>query len=647
MPGHTHTLDKFWESTVSQSSLAGNARPHSHTGHILREHCQPIQFGRKCQATLTPWTHFERPLSASPLWKKLPGHTHFLDTFWESTVSQSSLKGNARPHSQTGHILREHCQPIQFGRKCQATLTGWTHFERALSASPVWKEMPGHTHLLNTFWESTVSQSTLAGNARPHSHTGHILRALSASPLWQKMPGHTHFLDTFWESTVSQSTLKGNARPHSQPGHIWESTVSQSTLKGNAKPHSPPEHILREHCQPVHFGRKYQATLTHWTHFERALSASPLWQEMPGHTHTLDTFWESTVSQSTLAGNARPHSQPGHILREHCQPVHFERKCQATLTPWTHFERALSASPVWQEMPGHTHTLDTFWESTVSQSTLAENARPHSQPGHILREHCQPVQFERKCQATLTAWTHFERALSASPLWQKMPGHTHTLDTFWESTVSQSTLKGNARPHSPPEHILREHCQPVHFGRKYQATLTYWTHFERALSASPLWQKMPGHTHSLDTFWESTVSQSSLKGNARPYSPPGHILRKHCQPVQFGRKCQATLTFWTHFERALSASPLWKKLPGHTHSLDTFWESTVSQSTLAENARPHSHPGHILREHCHPVHFGRKCQATLTFWTHFERALSASPLWQEMPWLTTWLCFEPCFTLNT
>jgi len=151
---------------------------------------------------------------------------------------------------------------------------------------------------------------------------------------------------------------------------------------------------------------------------------------MPGHIHFLDTFSESTVSQSSLARNARPHSQSGHILREHCQPVQFERKCQATLTVWTHFERALSASPVWQEMPGHTYFLYTFSESTVSQSSLTENARPHSQTGHIFREHCKPVHVGRKCQATLTYWTHFERALSASPVWQEMPGHTHILDTF-------------------------------------------------------------------------------------------------------------------------------------------------------------------------------------------------------------------------
>jgi len=182
-----------------------------------------------------------------------------------------------------------------------------------------------------------------------------------------------------------------------------------------------------------------QKTLTFWTHFERALSASPVWQEMPGHTHILDTLWESTVSQSSLTGNARSHSHTGHILREHCQPVQFGKKCQVTLTRWAHLERALSASPVWQEMPGHTHPLDTFWESTVSQASLAENARSHLQTGHI-----------------------------------------------WENTDSQSTLIGNARSHLQTAHILREHCQPVQFDSKCQVKLTSWTHCERALLASPV-----------------------------------------------------------------------------------------------------------------------------------------------------------------
>jgi len=389
----------------------------------------------------------------------MPGHTHFLDTFWKSTVSK-----------------------VQFGRKCQVTLTSWTHFETALSA-----------------------KSSFAGNARSHSHTGHILREhCQQSPVLQEMLGHTHSLDTFWESTVStvqfgrkcQATL-------TYWTHFERAPSAKSSFAGNARSHSQPGHILREHCKQ-----------------------SPVLQEMPGHTHSLDTFWESTVSKVQFG---RSHLQPGHILREHCQQ-----------------------SPVWQEMPGHTHSLGTFSESTVSK-----------------------VQFGRKCQVTLTSWTHFEReCCQQSPVLQEMPGHTHSLDTFWESTVSK-----------------------VQFCRKCQVTLTSWTHFERALSAkssfagnarshslsghilrehckqSPVWQKMPGHTHSLDTFWESAVSK-----------------------VQFCRKCQVTLTPWTHFERALLAKS--RKCQVTLTFWTHFERALLAKSSFAENARSHSLPGHILREHC-------------------------------------------------
>jgi len=313
---------------------------------------------------------------------------------------------------------------------------------------------------------------------------------------------------------------------------------------------------------------------------------------MPGHTHSLDTFSESTVSQSTLPGHARTHSHTGHIFREHCQPVQLGRKCPHS-QPGHIFKE--QCQPVQISRKCQTHMLNTFSESTVSQSGWAGHARTHSQPGHIFIEHYQPVQLGRKCQDTLTAWTHFQRALSASPVGQEMPGHTHMLDTFSESTVSQSSWAGNARTHSHAGHIFREHCQPVQIARKCWNTLTAWTHFHRALSASPDWQKMPEHTHILCTFSESTVSQSRLAGNARTDLQPGHNFREHCQPVQFDRKCQNTLTRWTHFQRALSASPYWQEMSEHTHILDTFSESNVSQSSLVGN-RTHSHAEHIFRE---------------------------------------------------
>jgi len=269
MPGHTHSLDTFWESIV--------------------------RFGRKCQVTLTYWTHFERAL-----------------------LAKSSFTKNARSHSLPGHILRESTvNKVQFGRKCQATLTYWTHFGRALLQSPVLQEMPGHTHSLDTFWESTISKVQFC--RRSHSHTGHILREhCQQSPVWQVMPltVWTHF-----ERALSaKSSLVGNARSHSHTGHILREHSKQSPVfAGNARSHSQPGHILRELCKQ-----------------------SPVLQEMPGYSHSLDTFWESTVSK-----------------------VQFGRKCQVTLTPWTHFERALSV-----------------------KSNLAGNARSHLQSGHILREYC-------------------------------------------------------------------------------------------------------------------------------------------------------------------------------------------------------------------------------------------------------------------
>jgi len=294
---------------------------------------------------------------------------------------------------------------------------------------------------------------------------------------------------------------------------------------------------------------------THFLDFVRALLATPIWQEMQGHTHSLDT---------------------------------------------------LSATSGWQEMPVYTHRLDIFWKSTVSHSSLTGNARSHSHhPGHILRKHYQPLQFDRKCQAPLTHWRHFERALrlSASSVWQEMPRHTHFLDTFWESTVRQSSLTGNARTHSLSGHIVREHsnCQPVHLTENARLGHTHFldTFWESTISQSSLIKNArPDQTHILNTFWESTVSQGILAGNTRWYSQPRHILRELCQPLQFGRKRQGILTYWTHFERALSATSVWQEMPDHTHSLDTFWENTINQSSLTENARSHSQTGHISTEHC-------------------------------------------------
>ena len=166
---HTHTLHTFWKGTLSQASLKENITTHSLSEHILT-HCQPIKFGRKSWNTLTSWTRFRRTLSAGPVLTEI-----------------------YKTDSPTAHILRVHCQPVQF-------------------------EIPVHTHFLDTFWEGTISWSSLTGNSKTDLHPEHILRALLASPVGQKV--HTHMLDTFWEGIVSQSSIAGNSRTHSHAGHI-------------------------------------------------------------------------------------------------------------------------------------------------------------------------------------------------------------------------------------------------------------------------------------------------------------------------------------------------------------------------------------------------------------------------------------------
>jgi len=263
-------------------------------------------------------------------------------------------------------------------------------FKRIPSASLQGQTILWHTHRLDTFWET-----------------------LSTSAVGQEMPGHAHILDTFWKSPVSQSNLARNFRTLTCWTHL-RGIVSQSSLAGNAMTHSQTGHILKEHCQST-FGKKFQNT-----HFLDIFWKGTIRQfnltGISGHTHRLYTFWEGTVSNSSWAESHR------------------------TLTDWTDFEsQPIQLNKKFQ----NTHLLDTFWEGTVSQGSLAGNAKTHSQAWHILQGLCQsvqfskkfqntltcwthlrgsyqPVHFGRKFQNTLTYWTHWERALSASPVWQKI-----------------------------------------------------------------------------------------------------------------------------------------------------------------------------------------------------------------------------------
>jgi len=123
---------------------------------------------------------------------------------------------------------------------------------------------------------------------------------------------------------------------------------------------------------------------------------------MPKHIHSLDTFWGASLA-SPFWQELLEYSQPGQI-----------------------FEKGLSAGPVWYNILEHSYMLDTVYQ------LVQRMFKTHSQPGEILRKVYQLVQFDRKYQDTLTAWTHFKGRLSASSVCQQMPEQTHSLDILRE-----------------------------------------------------------------------------------------------------------------------------------------------------------------------------------------------------------------------
>src|SRR6266568_1639363 len=136
--------------------------------------------------------------------------------------------------------------------------------------------------------------------------------------------------------------------------------------------------------------------------------------------------------------------------------MQLARRSQNTLTPWTHFQK-----------------------EPHQPCSLPEEARTHSQPGHI-----------------------FRRSLISHAACQKKPEHTHILDTFSEGASSamqlarrsQNTLTywthfqkepyqpcslpEEARTHSHTEHIFRS-LSAIQLARRPQKTLTLWIHFQK------------------------------------------------------------------------------------------------------------------------------------------------------------------------
>jgi len=319
----------------------------------------------------------------------MPEHTHKLDMFSKGASSAIQLARRCQNTHSLDTFSEETISAIQLVRTCQNTLTIWTHFQK-----------------------EPHQPSSLAEDARTHSHPGHIFRrGLISHPAGQKMPEHTHILDTFSEGASSDIQL----------GQRWQNTLTPWAhfQKGPHQTSSLPEDA-RTHSQTGHI-------------FRRSLISHPACRKMPEHTHALDTFSEGASSAIQLA-----------------------RRCQKALTPWTHFRRGLTSHPAWQKMPEHTHSLDTCSEEASSD-----------------------IQLARRCQNTLTYWTHFQkephqpsslpedvrthshpgqifrRSLISYPAWQKMPEHTHILDTFSEGASSD-----------------------IQLGRRCQNTLTSWTDFQ-------------------------------------------------------------------------------------------------------------------------------------------------------------------------
>jgi len=252
--------------------------------------------------------------------------------------------------------------------------------------------------------------------------------------------------------------------------------------------------------------------------------------------------------------------------------MQLARRSQNTLTSWTHFQkdphqpssltkeakthslpghifrRSPISHPTCQKKPEHTHSLDTFSRSLISHQACQKKPE-HSLPGYIFRKSPLAIQLARRSQNTLTSWIHFPRSLISHPAWQKKPEHTDSLDTFSEG--ASSALPEEARTHSLSGHIFRWSLISHPACQKKARTHSLSGHiFRRSLISHAACQKKPEHTHSLDTFTERASST-----------------------IQLAQRTQNTLTSWMHFQRK-------------PHQL----------SSLPEEARTHSLPGHIFRE---------------------------------------------------
>jgi len=276
--------------------------------------------------------------------------------------------------------------------------------------------------------------------------------------------------------------------------------------------------------------------------------------------------------------------------------MQLAKRSQNTLTAWTHFQKPYRLCSLPEEARTHSLAGHIFRKEAHQACSLPEEARTHSHPGHILR-----------------------RSLIRHAACQKSE-HTHSLDTFPEETLSGMQL-----------------------ARRSQNILTYWTHFQkkphqqgslpeedrahslaghifrRSLISHTACQKKPEHTHSLDTVSKGALSAIQLaRRSQNTLTSWIHFQKEPYQPSSL-QECQNTLTAWTHFQephqmcnlpeearthshtghifrRSLFSYAACKKMPEHTHILDRFSEGASSAMQLT-----------------------RRSQNTLTIWTHFQK----------------------------
>ena len=191
-PEHTHILDTFSEGASSAMQLATRSQ-NTHFLDTFPGALSAMQLARRSQSTLTPWTHFQNPISHTACQKK-PEHTHKLGTF-------------------SGAL-----SAMQLARRSQSTLTPWTHFQK-------------EPHQPCSFPEE----------ARPHSLAGHIFRrSLISHAACQKKPEHTHLLNTFSEGVLSAMQL---ARRSQNTLTSWThfQKALLDTWPGKFEIHSQPE----------------------------------------------------------------------------------------------------------------------------------------------------------------------------------------------------------------------------------------------------------------------------------------------------------------------------------------------------------------------------------------------------------------------